>query len=61
MKSFLKFLVEDSPKKIETDKKILSLWTSSADIEDIVKSSGKSKIYIKNLLKRNGKKGWETI
>lgn len=60
---FLELLEEayqESNKEL-VDKKILKLWTDSTDIEDIMKISKKSKTYIKNLLKKAGRKGWEEL
>lgn len=57
MKSFRTFLTE----VIDIDKKILDMWRDSADVEDIVKVCHRDKNYIKKLLKRNNRKGWEEL
>jgi hypothetical protein len=54
MKSFRIFL-ED------IDKKILDMWRDSTEVEDIMSSVKRSKNYIKKLLKKNNRKGWEEL
>ena len=57
MSKFDSYLKEDIDKK----KIILDMWRDSADIEDIIKATKLSKIYIKNYLKSQNRKGWENI
>jgi hypothetical protein len=45
----------------DVDQDILNKWRDSWDIEKIIKATKKSKGYIKNLLKKNHKKGWQEL
>ena len=56
MLKFKQFIAEDNAQK-----EICDMWSSNKDISDIEKTTGKSKKYIKQVLKRAGKKGWESI
>lgn len=54
---FSQYLVEHNK-----EKEILDLWAKNMDVEDIIKTvKGIDKTFIKRVIKKNGRKGWETI
>lgn len=56
--AFLKSLNEERDKVGE----VLKMWSNPGnEVEDIVKATGLTKKQIKNILKKNSKRGWESI
>lgn len=57
MSKFQQYLIES-----DKEKEILDLWVKNMDVDDIIKTvKGIDKTFIKRVIKKNGRKGWETI